>query len=189
MDHHKKFPLWVFPVLGIILGFAWAFIFMHGLVVPWQFIGKPSEPITKIIGFVGGPNLFVETESGTVYSIEYYNYINGRDFLPTPIKWTKVENTSLEPIPVRQGITNFISLPLVVRIKQTYEMEFPLVEGYFLAKFVLDENGDLWLWNYGQGGFAGITYILYPLIGALGGGFLALLIKLGGWVSRKFRQT
>lgn len=189
MNNRRKFPLWVFPVLGIILGFSCAYIFMHGLAVPWQFIGKPSEPITKIIGFVGGPNLYVETESGMVYSIEYYNYINGRDFLPTPIKWTKIENSSVEPIPIRKGIMDFVSMPLLVKIKQTYEMEFPLVEGEFLAKFVLDEDGNLWLWNYGQGGFAGITYILYPLIGALLGGVLALLIKAGVWIWRKFRKT
>jgi hypothetical protein len=78
-----KFSLWIFPFLGISGGIIYAFMFIHGLITTWHFIGKPSENISRIIGFVGGRNLFVETEAGNIYSFEYY--LNRNDVLSAPV--------------------------------------------------------------------------------------------------------
>ena len=180
MRRRIRFSFLLFPVLGIVFGIIYAFMFMHGLIVTWHFVGNPSEKITRIIGFVGGHNLFVKTESGNVYSLEYYNYVNLNDFLPTPIKWKKEEkNNLLQPDPERKSYMEFISLPLLFSVKQFYEMNFPLVEGEFLVKFALSEDGNLWMWNYGKGGMAGLSYFFFPAMGLFFGGILALVIKAG----------
>lgn len=177
MNQRKKISLWIIPVLGIILGVLYAYMFIHGLVVNWHYIGKPSENIDRIIGFVGGNTLFVETEPGNYYSIKYYNYLNGNNSLPRPIEWKKEEITDLQPDPQRTPYMKFISYPLLFKVKQMYEMQFPLIEGEFLVKFALSMDGNLYMWNYGQGGMAPLTYIIFPIIGLVGGGFIALLIK------------
>lgn len=179
-----KFPLLFIPFLGGFLGYAWAFIFVNGLFVPWHFVGKPSEKISNIIGFVGGHDLFVETVSGNIYSLEYLNYLNGKDSLPLPIKWKKEENRIYEPDPIRKSYVKFLSLPLLVKTKQLYEKEFPIIEGHHLVKFVLSEDGNLWMWNYGVGGLSVLTYLIYPIIGLFYGFIFALLIRTGIFIWR-----
>lgn len=186
MHLRRKLPLWISPVLGVILGVTYAYMFIHGLVVTWHFIGKPSENIVRIIGFAGGPNLYVETNSGNIYSIEYYNYLNGNDFLPLPIKWKKEEKNYIQPYPERKPLMKFVSFPLLVKVKQLYVMQFPEIEGEYLVKFALSEDGNLWMWNYGQGGMAVITYFIFPVMGFLGGSILALLIKVFVLLSRRY---
>ncbi len=188
MKRQRRFPLWIVPVFGIIFGIICAFVFIHGLAVGWHFVGKPSENIARIIGIVGGHALFVETEAGNFYSIEYYNYLNGNDFLPLPIKWKKEASNNLQPDPPRTPIMKFVSFPLLVKVKQMYEMQYPLIEGEFLVKFALSEDGNLWMWNYGQGGMAVITYFIFPVYGFVGGGIIALFIRLAIIVLGKVRK-
>jgi hypothetical protein len=188
MQHRRRFPLWIIPVLGIIFGVIYAYMFIHGLVVTWHFVGKPSENIARIIGIVGGHNLFVETETGNFYSIEYYNYVNGNDVLPLPIEWKKELNSNIQPDPQRTPNMKFVSYPLLYKVKQIYEMQYPRTEGEFLVKFALSEDGNLWMWNYGQGGMAVITYFIFPVIGFVGGGILALFIRLIVFVQAKVRK-
>lgn len=188
LSRRKRIPVWIIPILGIVLGVLYAYMFIHGLVVTWQFIGKPSENIAHIIGFVGGHTLFVETENGNVYSIEYYNYLNGNEFLPTPIEWKKELNSNIQPDPQRIPIMKFVSLPLFVKVKQMYEMEFPLIEGEFLVKFALAEDGNLWMWNYGIGGFSVVAYIIFPGIGFGVGMISALMISVAIFIWEKVRK-
>ncbi len=187
MRHKRKFPLWLLPVFGIAMGVAIAFVFIHGLSVTWQFLGNPSEKISQIIGFVGGYNLFVEAESGNVYSIQCFTYMNGRKSLPRPIEWKHEPKNSVTPDPERKPFMKFISLPLLFKVKQVYEMDYVLVEGEHLVKFALSEDGNLWMWNYGQGGLAGLTYIIFPLIGLILGSLLALVIKAGQFLWGKMK--
>jgi hypothetical protein len=83
----------------------------------------------------------------------------------------------------------FISYPLFFKVKQQYEMQFPLVEGEYLVKLALSEDGNLWLWNYGQGGMAVLTYFIFPAMGAFYGTILALLIKAVIFVWKKTRPS
>lgn len=174
-----KFKFWFFPILGVIFGIAYAFMFIHGLNVTWHFVGNPSENINKIIGLVGGRYLFVYTDSGKIYSLNYNIYLNGRDTLSSPIWWKIEDNNNLTPDPIRQPVMKFISLPLLFKVKQFYEMAHPLVEGEELVKFALSDDGNLWIWNYGQGGMSSITYFLFPFFGVIVGSILAVLTKVG----------
>jgi hypothetical protein len=183
-----KFSLLLIPLLGGLFGYAWAFVFMHGLHVPWRFVGKPADKIFKIIGFVGGPNLFVETDSGDIYSLAYYNPSYGKLSLSFPVVWNKEENRIFEPTPTRKSYADFISLPLLFKTKQIYEMVFPMIEGNQLVKFALSEDGNLWVWEYAVGGFSGFSYIIFPIIGVIFGSILSLLIRIGIFITGKIRS-
>jgi len=50
MGQRIKFIIWTLPLLGIVLGYANAFMFFHRLLKPWLFVGKPGEKIVQIRG-------------------------------------------------------------------------------------------------------------------------------------------
>ncbi|MEJ2353492.1 MAG: class I SAM-dependent methyltransferase [Anaerolineales bacterium] len=50
MRRSLKFIPWILPFLGILLGYGYAYVFFHGLLETWQFVGKPDENIARIIG-------------------------------------------------------------------------------------------------------------------------------------------
>ncbi len=78
MRHPLKFILWVLPVLGIVLGYAYAYLFFHGLLETWHFVGKPDENIARIDGIGEARKLLVTTETGKIYSFEFGNIsLNG----------------------------------------------------------------------------------------------------------------
>ena len=78
------FRLWFLPILGVLIGVGYAFVFIHGLFVTWHLLGKPTDNISEIIGVVGPDTVYVSTNVGDIYSFEYYRYIN-------------VENSSFPP--------------------------------------------------------------------------------------------
>lgn len=180
-----RLKLWYLPLLGIILGILYAFMFKHGLIVTWHLIEKPPDNISEIIGVVDGKRLFVRTVSGDIYWFEYMNYINRDQLALPPILWTKEENHMIEPDPIRKPIMAFISWPLPFRVKQLYETTYQLVEGEMLTKFALSEDGNLWVWNYGAGGMASLTYFIFPIIGLFIGSILFLVIKVGIFLRAK----
>jgi len=45
------------------------------------------------------------------------------------------------------------------------------------------------MWNYGQGGFAVLTYVIFPGIGLFWGSVLAVLIKFGFFLWKKFSKN
>ena len=186
MHPRKKISIWFLPVIGFILGFVFAFMFVKGLVATWQFLGNPSENITRIISFGEEHNIYVETASGNVYSIHYYILKNNKA-LPTPIQWMKEDKNKIKSIPDHSPEMEFISLPLLFKIKQVVQMAYYQVEGELLVKFVLSEDGSLWMWHYAQGGLSGLLYLIYPFRGLLYGGILAALIRVGGFLRRKIK--
>ncbi len=185
MRKRFRFRIWYLPVLGIVFGILYAFMFKHGLVVTWHFIGKPSENISEIVGVVNGKSLFVRTVSGTIYSIEYLKYINLGNVSMPSVSWMKEVNRDIKPDPVRKPVMTFIAWPLPFRIKQHYETTYQLVEGERLTKFALSEDGNLWMWNYGVGGMASLTYIIFPIIGLFIGSIFMLVIKIVVFIRRK----
>jgi hypothetical protein len=43
MRRRLRFILWILPLLGGVLGYAYAYGFYRGLLETWQFVGKPEE--------------------------------------------------------------------------------------------------------------------------------------------------
>lgn len=189
MNSHFRLKFWYIPIFGVILGILYAFMFIHGLIVTWQLIGKPSDNISEIIGVVNLKRIFVRTVSGDIYSLEYTKYMNRVDSVFSPVSWIKEENHVIVPDPIRKPLMNFISWPLPFRVKQLYETTYLLVEGEMLTKFALSDDGNLWLWNHGAGGMASLTYIIFPVIGLLVGTVLFFVIKVGMflWINTRPR--
>lgn len=148
-------------------------------------MGKPSEDFVRIVGTVDENNLLVETETGDNYSVKIYPWHSGRAALPTPIEWKKEENTNIQPYSPRTPFTKFLTFPLLVRVKQVYEMKYSETELETQFKFALSENGDLWMWNYGRGSLSGLTLIFFPAIWLVIEGFIALIVIIINSVRRK----
>ncbi len=91
----------------------------------------------------------------------------------------------IEPDPIRQPIMAFIAWPLPFRVRQLYETTYQLVEGEMLTKFALSEDGSLWIWNYGAGGMASLTYVIFPVIGLCIGSILFFVVKVGAFLWTK----
>jgi len=89
MKYPLKFILWILPVLGFVLGYAYAYVFFHGLLETWHFVGKPDENIARIYGIKEARKLLVATETGKLYSHEFgkiffneFNNYEGEVVLP-----------------------------------------------------------------------------------------------------------
>jgi hypothetical protein len=176
------FILLILPLLGIVLGILSAFVLIHGLAETWQFVGKPSSKIDKIIGLVG-KDLFVSTDKGEVY---YLPMLWGTgNLIPIPVRWVKEENTNIEPDPIRKyGSFDFIALPPLFKVKQIYEIDIPMTEGRSIIKFALSEDGNLWAWQYSTGSLAPLTYFIFPIIGGIAGLILAISILIGAFLMK-----
>jgi len=180
-----KLILWALPLLWIIATFLYIFVVRNGLNVPWKFLGKPSENISKIVGYnyqVG--KFFVSTKTGKIYSLPYYHF---GDLIPSPTLWTKDDTykKELDPIYGKANATNvFLSPPTPFKLKLMYQFAFPGFEGTNINKFALSEDGDLWLWSAGGGVFKGVFNFLVLTIEILVY-LLALLLYLVIYLTRR----
>ncbi|MEW6648634.1 MAG: hypothetical protein AB1453_00445, partial [Chloroflexota bacterium] len=145
---------WTFAILGILGGIVYTYMHIHGLIAGWQLAGKPGEEIVRILGFSGRDRVIVETESGKFFSLRYSYYAKWDRFLPNPVVWTEEMRQDIEVQPASKPFMKFISPPLFFKVKQFYEMAFPQTEGETVIRCVLSEDGNLWMWKYGQGGMA-----------------------------------
>jgi hypothetical protein len=182
----KILSLWFFPIIGFVLGYVYAFMFVNGLVETWQFLGNPSENITRIISFGEENKIYVETVSGNVYSF-HCCLLNNNKALPTPIQWMKEDQNNIKSIPERSPKMKFISWPLLFKAKQLVQMAYNQIESELLVKLALSDDGNLWIWHYGRGGLSGLLYLIYPFRGLLYGGILAALIRVGILLRRKIK--
>ncbi len=180
MKDKLHFSMRFFPILGIVLGLAAAYLFAHGLFTTWIYIGEHPEGIEKIIGVVGGDRLFVETAAGNLYSLPFYDdsIEDPMSVIPRPLQWQIEEYRAVEPDPSHKPIIHLLSWPLFQRVKQEYVFFRQLVEGDAVEKIALSQNGALWLWHSGAGGMAGVTYFIFPIYGALAGGLIDSILLL-----------
>jgi len=161
MKTRTKLILWALPLLLIFATFLYIFIVGNGLNVPWKFVGKPSEDISKIVGYnyqVG--KLFVSTDTGKMYSLPYHQF---GDPIPSSAQWTEDDTykKELDPIYGDNNVTkDVLSPPTSFRAKQIYQFAFPVIEGTNINKFALSEDGDLWFWSAGSGVFEGLYNFL-----------------------------
>jgi len=186
MKHPPRFTLWVFPLIGFVLGLAYAYIFFNGMLATWHFIGKPDENIVELIGIKEGRKLLVATETGKIYSFGFY--YRGEVALPPRLSW---ENEQIEPVdPVSHSDlgADFITLPPLFKIEQLYELEYQYkVEGKGRVKFALATDGNLWIWNHKIAGLTALVYYFFPVMGFLVGSAVAIFIKGVNWLKGKDR--
>lgn len=186
MRYLRKSRLLILPLLGIVLGLAYAYIFFNGLLKTWHFVGKPDENIVRIIGIKEGSKLLVETETGKIYSFGFY--YREEVALPPQILWEKEQLDTVDKVSHLDWGEDFITLPPLFQVKQLYELEYLYkVEGKGEVKFALAAEGNLWMWNHRIAGLTGLVYYFYPVIGFLVGLVAALFIQGVNWLKGKVR--
>ena len=158
MKTRTKIILWTLPILVIFLEILYNYVFNSGLTVPWKFLGKPSENISKIIG-VKIFKIYVYTDSGEMFSLPYYH--NLADPFPAPIQWSKENNFNIAPDPLLEsGYMPFTSPSPPFKVKQIYQFSFPQIEDNNVNKFALSEDGNLWFWSYAADVYQGLQFLL-----------------------------
>lgn len=151
MKRRMKVILWSLPIIIIGLELLGLIIICKGLAVPWKFVGKPAQRITQIIGYeYTTRNLYVESESGEIFSL-FYSY-RGSDSIPLPVQWVKEKDFTLEPAYILTGKCESFSVPpLLTEVKQSYQFIFPSIESCAQTRFAISEDGNLWVWYYESG--------------------------------------
>jgi hypothetical protein len=187
MRRSLKFIPWLLPLLGIVLGYGYAYVFFHGLLETWQFVGKPEEDIARIIGIRDGRKLLIATETGKIYSFEFY--YQGQVRLAPQLSWEKEQLDTVDPASRFEYYgADFISLPPPFQVEQLYDLQYVYrVEGKGEVKFALASDGNLWMWNHQIAGLTGLVFDFYPVIGFLVGLAIALFIAGVNWLKRKDR--
>jgi hypothetical protein len=182
--HPRKFILWSLPILGLVLGYVCAYVFFHGLLETWHFVGKPDENIESILGIREASKLLVATETGDTYSFEFAE--RGEVFLPARPAWEKEEHDTVDPVRrIEYYGADFYTWPPLFQVVQLYEYEYLYkIEGKGEVKFALAADGNLWMWNHQIAGLTGLVFSFYPAIGFLAG-LAVLLIVIGvHWLMR-----
>jgi hypothetical protein len=196
MKSPLKFILWILPALGIVMGYAYAYVFFHGLLETWHNVGKPDENIVRILGIREARNLLVETESGKTYSFEYgkvflnaYNIYEGEVALPPQPVWKKEEFDTADPrYHFEYYGADFFTLPPLFRVEQLIERTYLYrVEGKGEVKFALAADGNLWMWNHQIAGLTGLVFYYYPVMGFLAGLTIVLIVIGVQWLKGKNR--
>jgi len=182
MRKRMKIKPWHLPFLGILIGILTALLFVESFTATWQYLGKPSDKVERIIGISGGHRVYVVTESEEIFSLEYEKYLNGGNSsfikaISNPVRseaWNKEEFRTIEPDPYGTPFMDFFVWPVLFEYKQMYEMPYLGIESGGLTRFALSENGNLWVWDFSQGGMAVLAYVLFPAIGLIIGSILFL---------------
>ena len=186
MKHPRRFSLWVLPLIGFVLGLAYAYIFFNGILATWHFVGKPDENIVRIIGIKEGRKLLVATETDKLYSFGFY--YRGEVALPPQLSWEKEQLDTVDTVSHSDLGADFITLPPLFQVEQLYELEYRYkVEGKGEVKFALATDGNLWMWNHKIAGLAGLVYYFFPVMGFLVGSAVAIFIKGVNWLKGKDR--
>jgi hypothetical protein len=196
MKHPLKFILWILPVLGFVLGYAYAYLFFHGLLEDWHFVGKPDENIVHIDGIREARKLLVTTETGKIYSFEFgkifvneFNTYEGEVALPPQPTWEKEEHNTVDKVRRLEYYgADFFSLPPRFRVEKLYELAYLYkVEGKGEVKFALADDGNLWMWNHQIAGLTGLVFFFYPVTGFLAGLAVVLIFIGVNWLKGKNR--
>jgi len=194
MRHPLKLILWVLPVLGFVLGYAYAYVFFHGLLETWHFVGKPDENIVRIDGIREARKLLVATETSKIYSFEFgkfflneFNKYQGEVALPTQPAWEKEEHDTVDPVhPLQYYGADFFTRPPLFQVVQLYEAAYLYrVEGKGEVKFALAADGNLWMWNHQIAGLTGLVFHFYPVMGFLAGLTVVLIVIGVNWLKGK----
>jgi hypothetical protein len=197
LKNRLNYILWIFPVLGILLGYAFAYLFFHGFLATWQFAGNPGEKIVSIHGIRKAGNLLVNTQTGKSFSLEFGNFIinefsnnyEGEFALQAQPKWEEELLDSIEPVRHLEYYgADFFTLPPHFRVQQLYDWTYIYrVEGKGEVKFALAADGNLWVWNHQIAGLTGLVFYLYPVIGFFAGLVIVRIVAAANWLKDKSR--
>jgi hypothetical protein len=196
MKYPLKFILWILPGLGILLGYAYAYLFFHGLLETWHFVGKPDENIVRILGIREARKLLVVTETDKIYSFEFgkifineFNNYEGEVALPPQPDWEKEEHDTVDPDHRLEYYgADFLTLPPRFRVEQLFDWAYVYkVEGKGEVKFALAADGNLWMWNHQIAGLTGLVFYFYPVMGFLAGLAVVLIVIGVNWLKGKNR--
>jgi len=194
MKYPLKFILWILPVLGFVLGYAYAYVFFHGLLETWHFVGKPDENIARIYGIKEARKLLVATETGKLYSHEFgkiffneFNNYEGEVVLPIQPSWEKEEHDIVDPVHRLQYYgADFFTWPPLFQVAQLYEAIYVYdFEGKGEVKFALAADGNLWMWNHQISGMTGVIFDFAPVMGFLAGLVVVLIVTRVNWLKGK----
>jgi hypothetical protein len=195
MKYPLKFILWILPVLGFVLGYAYAYVFFHGLLETWRFVGKPDENIARIYGIRDARKLLIATETGNIYSLEFgkiflneFNNYEGEVALPPHPVWEKEERDTVDPVhPLQYYGADFFTWPPLFQVEQLYEAAYLYnFEDKGEVKFALAADGNLWIWNHQIEGLTGAVYFFSaPVMGFLAGLFVVLIVTRVNWLKGK----
>lgn len=196
MKRPIKFILWILPVLGFVVGYAFAYLFFHGLLEFWHLVGKPDENIVRIDGIREARKLLLTTETGKKYSFEFgkifvneFDLYEGEIALPPQPVWEIEEDHTIDTVRRLEYYgADFFSLPPPFRVEQLYEQAYVYqVEGKGEVKFALADDGNLWMWNHQIAGMTGLVFYSFPVIGF--GVLLAVVLIVVGvhWLEAKHR--
>lgn len=185
MDASSKLKLWLLPAIGLVLGVIYAYMWMHGLIAAWHLVGNPGESIASIVGVVEQKELFVSTDSGKIYSIEYKTYLENQDYffdfashsIREQIIWTSEGLQEIKPDRLQPSGVDFMVRSGSFEEKQHYDMTEYSVDAERLTRFALSEDGNLWMWSYALGGKVPLKIAMYAFFGLIGGLLVALLVK------------
>ncbi len=123
MKHKSKFPLWILPFLGLAVGYVSAYLDFHGLLELWYRVGKPQENIVQIVGLMDSRKLFVETETGKIFSIALADA--DKMTLAFPLVWNREDHVYGSPLPAIQYYgADFFTLPPLFEVVQLYQAEY-----------------------------------------------------------------
>ena len=96
VNQNRRFPIWIFPIFGVIIGFVLAPINNQGLLTIWEKVKHPPEKILRIIGNVDRYNLLVETISGkTIYVETFHCVIYDNQVISTMGRYTTSSRAKL----------------------------------------------------------------------------------------------
>ena len=186
MKHPLRLRFWVLPLIGFVLGLAYAYIFFNGIFATWHFVGKPDENIVRIIGINEGRKLLVATETDKLYSFGFY--YRGEVALPPQLSWENEQIDTVDKVSRSDLGADFITLPPLFQVEQLYELEYQYkVEGKGRVKFALATDGNLWMWNHKIAGLTALVYYFFPVMGFLVGSAVAMFIKGVYWLKGKDR--
>lgn len=151
------------PLLGLIIGFFLAYGLEVGIFETWHSLGKPPEPVHRIIG-ANENAVYVQGTSGQIYLYTYFSFEGNRTNV-----WEEADQSDYQFSPTYPG-GYFITIPPLFRVMQMHEIDiFPLIEAGGEVKFVLAEDNTIWMWNHGSWGIAVIFLPVFPILGlALG---------------------
>lgn len=180
MSRTRKLTLWILPILGLLLGYAWAYVDFNGLLQPWHNAGRPEEKITRINSIEEDGRLIVQTETGKYFSLSL-DY-EGEALLPEEPSWDKAQPVPAAATAQKDWGADFASLPPPFPVEQLYKAEYLYkVEGKGEVRAALGEDGNIWLWNHQSAGLAGLVFAFHPVIGFSIGIMIVLAVSGVSW--------
>jgi hypothetical protein len=147
MKTRTKIIIWAIPLLLIVLTFILIRIYITGIAVQWELVGKPSESISRLVGvnFLEG-KLIVLTESDELYSLKFSPFS-----VNVPVEWTKENNLIKFETINNYGDGKFTAPPTPFNVKQIFIFVYPGDENSNETRFALSDDGSLWHWCYRLG--------------------------------------